>query len=125
MTLEQLYSKLPKLECKKLCADYCGPVPMTDEERAAMVRVFGSEPKLDGLTCGALCKLTGTCNAYEARPFVCRMWGLVPRLRCPHGCKPERELSAKEERELMSAYMKMRPNAPEMFAPRQLINQSL
>lgn len=110
VTLQEIYAAIPKIECKKLCAAYCGPVPFTPEERKRMIRVFGSMPKLsDGLSCGALCSISGTCNAYEARPFICRLWGVVPRLECPHGCKPERYLSTSEERKLMQAYNSLRP----------------
>lgn len=31
----------------------------------------------------------GRCSVYDVRPMVCRLWGLVPSMRCPYGCKPE------------------------------------
>lgn len=115
MTLEEIYSAIPKIECKKLCADYCGPVLMTAGERDAMTKSLGVIPPLKEMTCGALCAISGTCNAYEARPMICRLWGTVARLRCPHGCKPERYLSHREEVRLMKAYLALKPVLPEEF----------
>lgn len=32
--------------------------------------------------------VAGRCASYEDRPMVCRLWGSVPEMPCPHGCKP-------------------------------------
>jgi len=31
----------------------------------------------------------GRCTVYERRPSICRLWGVVESLACPHGCRPE------------------------------------
>lgn len=28
----------------------------------------------------------GRCTVHEQRPAICRMWGTVDSLPCPHGC---------------------------------------
>jgi Fe-S-cluster containining protein len=50
----------------------------------------------DSLTCGALDRGRGLCRAYHVRPAICRLWGVVRSLACPHGCVPERWLSDDE-----------------------------
>jgi Fe-S-cluster containining protein len=31
----------------------------------------------------------GRCAVYGIRPMVCRLWGLVEGMPCPHGCRPD------------------------------------
>src|SRR2546429_6087610 len=31
----------------------------------------------------------GRCTVYEVRPMICRLWGMVEGMQCPHGCVPE------------------------------------
>jgi Fe-S-cluster containining protein len=72
---------------------------MTKVEDKRMRKAMGVEelPKVSGaVSCPALCSVTQTCNFYEQRPLICRLWGVVQRLRCPFGCVPERWLSDKE-----------------------------
>jgi Fe-S-cluster containining protein len=38
----------------------------------------------------------GRCLGYEARPLVCRLFGVVPKMKCPWGCEPERWLTDEE-----------------------------
>lgn len=52
----------------------------------------GSDSYL-GAQCPLFDKGTGACSAYRDRPLLCRLWGVVEKLRCPHGCEPERMLS--------------------------------
>ena len=37
------------------------------------------------------------CAVYEVRPMICRLWGLVERMPCPFGCRPEGGLLSDEE----------------------------
>lgn len=43
---------------------------------------------------------TGKCTVYTVRPFICRLWGTTPTLRCPEGCEPERWLTREEARDI-------------------------
>lgn len=95
--LEALYSELPKLECKGLCQEVCGVVPSTPPEQWRVMGVLGHVPQHQGLECPLLVK--GRCSVYTIRPLICRLFGMVKddeRMRCPHGCVPERWLTAKE-----------------------------
>lgn len=91
---------VPDVACKGLCAEACGPVAMTAREAARLTRAWpGVETwtAADGfvhlavgpdLVCPVL--VDGRCGAYRARPMICRLWGTVERMRCPHGCEPAR-----------------------------------
>lgn len=41
-----------------------------------------------GYRCPALGE-DGSCRVHEVRPMVCRLWGAVASLPCPHGCTPD------------------------------------
>ena len=43
----------------------------------------------------------GACSVYAYRPLICRLWGTVKRMQCPHGCEPERWLSDEEAHEMI------------------------
>lgn len=84
----EVYDRIPDMECKGLCHDSCGPVPVTVLERARLERESGRE-----FTCGAraTCSMLTAdrrCGAYEIRPTLCRLWGTIPSLPCHYGCKP-------------------------------------
>jgi Fe-S-cluster containining protein len=44
-------------------------------------------PKLNGL---------GLCTVHDERPLICRLWGVVENMPCPHGCTPTRMLTVAE-----------------------------
>lgn len=112
MTLEEIYAKIPKLECRQQCGQaFCGPVCMTVPERERMLNLMGWErlPLTEsGLSCPCLDPITKTCNAYEARPLICRLWGTVKRLSCPYGCQPSRWLTDKEADALITEYKRLK-----------------
>lgn len=87
--LDELYARLPKLECQGHCHDSCGPIDMSVRERARIV-----ERARKPITCGpgAGCSMLTAdrrCSVYDIRPMICRLWGLVEGLRCPYGCRPD------------------------------------
>ena len=101
--LDRLYAGLPRVECKKLCQGCCGPVPMTAVEGDRIAVRIGRRHEVvrgHSLDCGLLTD-GGLCSVYDIRPLVCRVWGLVREMACPHGCVPERWLSDGEVRELI------------------------
>jgi Fe-S-cluster containining protein len=97
--LEALYAELPHLECRGLCADSCGAISMGLHEARRIERVSG-EPLRQMASLAESCPYLEAerCTVYEARPLVCRIWGLVDEhgLRCDHGCVPERWLTREE-----------------------------
>jgi len=108
MTLDEIYDLIPKIECKRLCKDACGPIPMIPVEYDRLPIKVPLELQTDDvvvlktnsrLECPML---KGTsCTAYSVRPLICRLFGAVEAMRCPHGCEPERMLSDIEARMLM------------------------
>src|SRR3954465_8601297 len=96
--LEALYAKLPRVECKGLCFVACGPVPMTQLEAD---RIRSATPKRrppmmhEDITCVYLTSKR-RCSVYDARPLMCRVWGVIKSLSCMHGCIPERWLTPSE-----------------------------
>lgn len=93
--LDALYAELPTIKCGGYCQDSCGPVEMSVRERQRI------EAKHGEVTCGVgpsctMLRPDGTCRAYEIRPMICRLWGLMKSMACPYGCKPDRWLTDAE-----------------------------
>lgn len=107
--LDELYAKLPRIDCKGLCHEACGPIAMAPSEMERLRAVSDRAlrpiddgdgvvyllPEPDTLTCPLL-SAEKRCTAYAARPMICRLFGLVRKMRCPFGCKPARWLSDDE-----------------------------
>lgn len=103
--LQELYAKLPRINCVGSCVEACGPILCTKLEQEVLETA--SHRKLDHRkthphSCTMLNK-EGKCRAYDARPLVCRLFGLVPRMACPHGCQPERWLTNEDGWALLAA----------------------
>ena len=98
-TLEDIYARVPEIECKGLCHGACGPIPATPLEFERMEKAGGKAPGhgADG-TCTYLSN--GRCAVYADRPLICRLWGVVSAnlMRCPHGCRPKRSMPEVESR---------------------------
>jgi hypothetical protein len=88
--LDALYATLPKLVCQGYCSASCGPIATSARERARIEttahRALTAEDP--GPTCSML-TADRRCSVYEIRPMICRLWGLVQRMPCPYGCRPE------------------------------------
>ncbi|MSP21613.1 MAG: YkgJ family cysteine cluster protein [Dehalococcoidia bacterium] len=97
--LDALYAELPHLECRGLCADSCGAISMGYHEARRLERLTG-EPLRLMATLEESCPYLEAerCTVYDARPLVCRVWGMVdqPDLRCQYGCVPKRWLTHAE-----------------------------
>ncbi len=93
----RLPSRACQLECHGLCANSCGPIDASAREkqrlRARGVRLPARAQALQILhttgtyRCPAL-NNDDSCSAYTDRPTICRLWGAIDALRCPHGCQP-------------------------------------
>lgn len=94
--LRDVWAKVPGVkDCKGLCADSCGPIPVSSLERSVLEERSGQKLRTDSkLTCVLL--ENGLCSAYSVRPLICRIWGVTEGLPCTHGCEPEGVLSAEE-----------------------------
>jgi len=106
--LEAIYSKIPTIECKGLCHQWCTIVPAAKIEiKRAKGRMGGKNPfnpasalqKIQAGTnkipsCSAL--KDNKCSIYTARPAICRLYGAAEGLDCPFGCEPKKKLSKQE-----------------------------
>jgi Fe-S-cluster containining protein len=96
--LEALYAQLPTVACKGLCSIACGPVPMSTLEAKRMRKAdpWRRIPMIhENLRCVYLTD-QNRCSVYDVRPLICRVWGVVKRMSCMHGCIPTRWLSDHE-----------------------------
>ena len=106
--IHRLYARLPEIRCQKKCQDYCTNIVVTTVEKgiilSAIVPLLGKEvmdiPPMGSDPCPFLTHI-GECGIYDVRPAICRLWGLVKKMRCPHGCVPDRWVSDKESRRLL------------------------
>lgn len=107
--LEAIYTRVPAITCRGLCHDACGPIALSRLEGKRIEKKVHRLPRPDPgtLTCSLL--RFGRCEAYALRPLICRLYGTVERLRCPHGCLPARWLSDAEAYALMSAVSALSP----------------
>ena len=100
-SLDTIYARVPRIRCKGKCQQACGPIAMTAAEFSRLAAAAGREPSCGPDLACSLLDARGRCSGYEARPLICRLWGVVKRMRCPHGCEPERWLSEDEAAELL------------------------
>lgn len=94
--LQALYDTLPTIRCQGLCHDSCGPIDMSVRERVRIESAHGP------ITCGAgaSCSMLDEqrrCRAYDIRPLICRLWGIIDSMPCPYGCVPEPRYLTREE----------------------------
>lgn len=93
--LEAIYAQLPNVACRGLCSEACGPILMSTLEATRMRKADrdNREPAVgEDLTCVYLTPRQ-RCAVYAVRPLICRVWGVVKRMSCMHGCVPDRWLS--------------------------------
>lgn len=104
--LHEIYATIPTIECVGKCTEFCGALGMEKGEYEEMRKAGGKEPAVNNaLTCNYLQK--GRCSIYDDRPTICRVWGVVDGLPCPHGCKTTRKLAPLEFANLMEKVRKI------------------
>jgi Fe-S-cluster containining protein len=89
--LQEIYDEIPDIECKGECHESCGPIAYSDAEANRIEQSGESppEPVSGSHRCDKLIPLVKKCSIYEDRPLICRLFGVVEGMKCPHGCKPE------------------------------------
>ena len=95
--LDALYATLPRLDCQGLCSESCGPIALSLRERARIVERARKPIEIDDRATCSMLTGDGRCEVYEIRPMICRLWGLVKRMPCPYGCRPEGGLMSDEQ----------------------------
>jgi Fe-S-cluster containining protein len=99
--LQELYDQIPTFKCKDSCSDCCGPVATTRLEQMRAPKLATHLDRLQAhLASNVINNVIGNgcldcpystplgCEVYADRPFLCRLFGTVPELACPHGCGP-------------------------------------
>lgn len=113
MTLQEIYSKIPRLNCIRKCSESCGPIPLSPAEADELVPKTAPEHLVTNAfpiimfneatnSCPHL-STEGSCAVYENRPLICRLYGVVKAMRCPYGCKPLAWLRDEKARQLLDA----------------------
>lgn len=77
---------LPVMQCDSGCGECCGVVICKEHEFQAvkeLVAKNGIFPISQGITCPFF--QGGQCQVYDARPFICRLFGHSKRLVCSKG----------------------------------------
>ena len=95
--LDALYTRLPRIDCQRKCAISCGPIIVSAGEARRMREAAPERRPLS--TTPVVCSyLTNNqrCSVYAVRPLICRVFGVVQRMSCMHGCVPDRWLSDHE-----------------------------
>lgn len=111
--LQRIYARIPEVHCRGLCQEACGLTGMSPVEAKAIkdrvgerfTPTIGTNPILLISKTG-VCPLLnpdGKCSVYEDRPAVCRLFGAVKAMRCPHGCRPKKWLRESESRAILRA----------------------
>lgn len=97
--MDKLYRRIPEVHCKGLCQEACSIIPMQESEARRLKARTGEWPTYDAkeLRCSMLTE-DGKCSVYGIRPLVCRLFGAVRKMTCPHGCVPDRWVSEAEAR---------------------------
>lgn len=110
-SLRRIYREVPDVHCKGLCQDACTAPPAQGIELRQIFRFVGTEEReaLPGRRCPYL-SVEGRCGVYEVRPLVCRLFGAVEKMVCPHGCAPDKGfMNRRKEHELMMRLLDLDP----------------
>jgi len=124
-SLEDVYRKIPQVECKGLCIDSCGPIAMSKAEDdrlrergveiPPMAEAVAKIERGQDYSCPAL--KDGRCSVYEQRPTICRLWGATESMRCPHGCTPANALTQTQSHELLRSSAQVGGGMVDTFKP--------
>ena len=120
--LQAIYDQVPTIECTGACTDECTLIPMTPLEaelvQKASIRplkfetctvdghvVMVPDPLGGRLKCPLL--VMGRCSVYQARPFICRAYGVAKGLECREGCKTENPLTKEQAVKMLKSISKI------------------
>jgi len=99
--IKYIRKRIPVFECILGCTDCCGPVPFS-KWGWSQIR---DKRDATSIICPYVTEVG--CAIYSQRPILCRLFGTVFGMRCPHGRGPKNLLSSERERELMALYSKI------------------
>lgn len=96
--IKTLRKLIPDMECKPGCNECCGPIVFSKWEWTQIT----DKRKASDINCPYVGK--NGCDIYSDRPILCRLFGTVKKMKCPHGCKPKRMLNLKQEASIIRQY---------------------
>lgn len=112
--LRRIYAKIPGVKCKGLCTDTCGSIGLSQGEFIHLTKITREKPSVvDFDRCNYL--KDERCSVYDDRPSVCRLFGVVDVMKCPHGCEVERVLAEPEARKIMDEISKLFNEMPRTY----------
>jgi Fe-S-cluster containining protein len=118
--LEALYARLPTVACKGLCSVAChSSIPLTVLEATRIRKAGRTLPMAQHGQCRYLTR-GQRCGVYDVRPLICRVWGVLKRMSCMHGCIPDRWLSDYEFLDIAQAIERLAGPLVETTATGQL-----
>jgi Fe-S-cluster containining protein len=98
--LEELYATIPKVICRRQCAECCSAVIWT---KAEWERIPEAKRKnTTTIRCPYVTEFMD-CEVYEQRPLMCRLFGVIERMRCPYR-EPEKMMTREEEDHALKTY---------------------
>jgi Fe-S-cluster containining protein len=112
LTFEALYGLIPDNDCTGRCWPSCSIIPAAPREVEKMVEASGGKPfgHRDVITCDYLTE-DQRCSVYEARPFICRLYGASGELPCDYGCAlPAGALTKAEAEAARTRYYELAQN---------------
>jgi len=128
--IEWIYKQVPAIECKRKCQECCGPIDMPPIERSRILRLSGQTIDFTTkLRCTAL-TADGLCSIHPIRPLICRLFGVVRAMQCPHGCVPERWATETDTHRWFKKLLAMMPAAADsdlehMLKIRKAVEQTI
>ena len=102
--IKKIRKMIPDFDCLPGCSGCCGPISMSEWEAKQIDYI---EIDLEGDNIGCPYLKDNRCSIYNDRPIICRLFGTIQILTCPHGCAPEKMLTALEEINLIKEWIKL------------------
>lgn len=102
MILHKIRKLIPKMECIEGCHECCGPVVFTKTEWDK-VRI-----KRQAVSIHCPYITDNSCEIYDNRAILCRLFGVVERMPCPYGMRPEQILTKDEEARILRLWGKLK-----------------
>ena len=102
-----LYRMIPAFKCRDGCSECCGSIIFRDDELIYLTnqerRLIEDWPPIIGLRC----PLRGQngCEIYDHRPLICRLFGHVGGMECPHNPAASYHISKEQEIRIMQRYL--------------------
>lgn len=85
-SVDQIYASIPDVGCTGRCFECCSFIGTWEAEKRRLRSKGISLPQIHEAPCHHL-DWKNQCGIYENRPLICRLYGVIPQLQCPFGCK--------------------------------------